>query len=74
MVWAQSAERTDATVLWAVACMCFFRFLRSEVVVSSATTYNPAVHLSYSDVKTDSIARPQYIEVRHHKLIRSGKE
>ena len=64
MVWAQSADQMDATMLWAAACMCFFGFLRSgEIVVPSATTYNPAVHLSYGDVKADNIATPQYIEV-----------
>ena len=64
MVWAQSADQTDTTMLWAAACMCFFGFLRSgEIVVPSATTYNPAVHLSYGNVKADNIATPQYIEV-----------
>ena len=29
MVWAQSADQTDTTMLWAAACMCFFGFLRS---------------------------------------------
>ena len=57
-------DQTDAMMLWAAAYMCFFGFLQSgEIVVPSATTYNPAVHLSYGDLKADNIATPQYIEV-----------
>ena len=32
-------------------------------MVPSAMMYDPAVHLSYGDVKTDNIAALQYIEV-----------
>ena len=44
--------------------MCFFGFLRTgEVVVPSDLGYDPAVHLSYGDVKVDAIRNPSYIEV-----------
>ena len=57
-------DQTDATMLWAAAYMRFFGFLQSgEIVVPSATTCNPAVHLSYGDVKADNISTLQYIEV-----------
>ena len=51
-------------MLWAIACMCFFGFLRmGEVVVPSAAAYDPDVHLSEADVKVDSRSKPSYIEV-----------
>ena len=44
--------------------MCFFGFLHSgEIVVPSDTSYDPAVHLSYGDVRTDSIENPTCITV-----------
>ena len=44
--------------------MCFFGFLRTgEVVVPSDTGYDPAVHLSYEDVKVDEVRKPSYVEV-----------
>ena len=64
--WASSSEleRHDSTMLWAASCMCFFGFLRTgEVVVPSDSGYDPAVHLSYGDVKVDRIRSPSYIEV-----------
>ena len=64
--WTSSSEleRHDSTMLWAASCMCFFGFLRTgEVVVPSDSGYDPAVHLSYGDVKIDAIRNPCYIEV-----------
>ena len=45
--------------------MCFrFGFLQSgEVVVPSDVVYDPVVHSSHGDVRTDSIKAPQYTEV-----------
>ena len=64
--WVSSSklERHDSTMLWAASCMCFFGFLRTgEVVVPSDTGYDPAVHLSYGDVKVDEVRKPSYVEV-----------
>ena len=44
----------NGKMLWAAACMCFFGFLRSgEVVVPSASSFDPAIHLSDGDVLVD---------------------
>ena len=51
-------------MLWAASCMCFFGFLRSgEIVVPSDGAYDPSAHLSYGDVRTDSLVNPSYITV-----------
>ena len=36
--------------------MCYFGFLRSgEVVVPSESSYDPAVHMSYGDVRVNDV-------------------
>ena len=51
-------------MLRAPACTCFFGFLRSgEVVVPSDSEYDPAVHLSFRDVRLDNTMDPQFLEV-----------
>lgn len=55
----------DASMLWAVATVCFFGFLRSgEVCTPSDTKFEPAVHLAYGDVRVNDYAVPQFLEVR----------
>ncbi len=45
--------------------MCFFSFLRSgEVVVPSAKSFDPEVHLCSGDVNVDSRESPSYLEVK----------
>eukprot|EP00731_Ephydatia_muelleri_P006889 Em0003g1137a len=62
--WSKIPKRKNAAMLWAASCMCFFGFLHSgEIVVPSDTSYDPAVHLSYGDVRTDSIENPTCITV-----------
>ena len=62
--WQTMEDRFNAHMLWTVVCTCFFEFLQSgEVVVPSAATYDPSVHLSHGDVKVDSISAPSYITV-----------
>ena len=34
-----------------------------EVVVPSASDYNPAIHLSHGDVRAENTASPQYLEI-----------
>ena len=65
LVWEMREDKFDARTLWEAACMCFFGFLRSgEVVIPSDAAYDPAVHLSYGDVRVDSTSSPSFIEVR----------
>jgi len=65
MVWQSSASKDDAVMLWAVVCMCFFGFLRSgEVVAPAEADYDPAVQLSYGDVRVDDVGTPHYLKVR----------
>ena len=41
-------------MLWAACSTCFFGFLRSgEIVVTTATSYDPAAHLSFGDATVD---------------------
>ena len=44
--------------------MCFFAFLRAgELTVPSDSTYDPAVHLSLSDVATDAPLNPSALRI-----------
>ena len=62
--WAVSGSQHNSSMLWAASCMCFFGFLRSgEIVVLSDAEYDASVHLSYGDVKADSVQKPSYLEV-----------
>ena len=41
-----------------------FGFLRSdEIIVPSDLEYDPSVHLSFGDVRLDSVTDPQFLEV-----------
>jgi len=52
-------------MLWSVATLCFFGFLRAgEAVAPSDSGFDPAVDLTYADVRTDSHTQPQMLEVR----------
>ena len=51
-------------MLWAVAAMCFFGFLRvGEVVVPSDLAFDPSIHLSATDISVDSHLSPTYVAV-----------
>ena len=64
-VWQLLPDRHNSAMLWAAVCMCFFGFLRSgEVVVPSDSDYDSSTHLSFGDVRVDSVDFPQYVEVR----------
>ena len=63
--WERLPCREDAVMLWAVACFCFFGFLRlGEVVVPSDSLYDPEIHLSFEDVRVNSRSHPQWLEIR----------
>lgn len=54
----------DNIMLWAACCTCFFGFLRSgEIVVPTATSYNPAAHLSFGDVTVDRTDAPTMAQI-----------
>lgn len=64
-VWGDHPDQTEATMLWAASCLCFFGFLRTgEAVVPSEKAYDPAVHLNYADAQIDNTTSPQWMEVR----------
>ena len=57
--WEAGGASFDKAMLWATACACFFGFLRSgEATVPSSSAYDPAVHLSITDVSIDSGTAP----------------
>lgn len=42
-------------MIWAAAVTCFLGFFRAgEITVPSATAFDPAIHLAWGDVSTDS--------------------
>ncbi len=64
-VWEHRPVRSDAAMLWAASCICFFGFLRmGEAVVPSDAEYDPSVHLNFQDVRLNSTTNPQWLEVR----------
>ena len=66
-------------MMWAACCMAFFGFLRcNEFTVPAQIGYDPAVHLSYSDVAVDNRDYPTMvvISVKQSKTdpLRSGAQ
>ena len=63
--WEARGIDFTTVMLWAVACTCFFGFLRSgEATLPAAPAYDPGAHLSISDVSVDSPTSPTKICVR----------
>ena len=63
--WEQQGPSFDRTMLWAVACTCFFGFLRSgEATVPSQSAFDPSVHLSVADIAVDCQHNPRVVSVR----------
>ncbi len=63
-VWEPSAPQRDIKMMWAACCLCFFGFLRcGEMTVPGDGEYDPAVHLSFSDVSFDHPSNPTVIQV-----------
>ena len=75
--WSARAATSDIRMLWAVACTCFFGFLRSgEATVATLSGYDARVHLSMADVAIDSREAPTAVSLRIKALrrIRSTQE
>ena len=63
--WEAWGIHFTTVMLWAVACTCFFGFLRSgEATLPAASAYDPGAHLSISDVSVNSPTSPTKICVR----------
>ena len=52
-------------MLWAAVTLCFFVFLRSgEVTIHSDHSFDPAAHITFSDISVDHIQDPQSVKLR----------
>ena len=52
-------------MLWAAFLVCFFGFLHSgEITVPDASSYDPSVHLNYSDIAADNPHSPSIMQIR----------
>ena len=64
VVWETLPNQRDAAMLWAAATMCFFGFLRvGEAVSPSDSGFDPASHLTFSDVRRDTHENPRFLRV-----------
>ena len=65
-VWQTMEEdQRDRKMLWAACCICFFAFLRvGELSVPSDSEYDPASHLSVSDIAVDNPREPSMVRIR----------
>ena len=60
----QHPHSYHSIMMWATCCVAFFGFLRcNEFTVPSQTGYDPAVHLSYSDVAVDNRDSPTMVVI-----------
>ena len=62
--WRSNHTERDYIMLWAVACMCFFGFMRTgELVVPSDSGFDPSCHLAAGDVFVNNRSSPSYLVV-----------
>ena len=62
--WEPDGRLPDKKMLWAACCICFFAFLRvGEMTVPGDGGYDPAVHLSLSDVAIDDPRKPTMVRL-----------
>ncbi len=59
------AEDRDSFMLWAAISCCFFGFMRAgELTLPSEAAFDPASHLSMSDVSIDDAASPSVVKLQ----------
>ena len=64
-MWAASNQHPEGVMLWAAACVGFFGFLRAgEFTAPSAESFDPEVHLCFSDLALDSHTEPTMVCLR----------
>lgn len=65
LVWQSQGNSFDRSMLWVVACTCFFGFLRvGEATVPAQSAFDPSIHLSIGDVSVDSQTHPRAVMLR----------
>ena len=61
----QHPEDFDNIMLWSAFLLCFFGFLRSgEITIPDTTSYDPAVHLNFSDIAADHNVPPNILQIK----------
>ena len=64
-IWEEEAHAFDHIMIWAACCTCYFGFLRSgEICTPSDASYDPATHLSITDIAVNSHTNTSSIAVR----------
>ena len=62
--WCVERSDRDVTMLWVVATMCFFGFLRAgEIIAHPSSGFDQSIHLSVGDDRVDSRSAPTYLAV-----------
>lgn len=63
--WLTPPPVPDNIMLWEAVCFGFFGFLRAgEFTIPAVGAYDPAVHLSLSDLELDSHDKPTLVYLR----------
>ena len=62
--WSRLHANYDQSLLWTVAVVCFFGFMRAgELLVGKIGEFDPSQHLTLGDLATDSIEAPTFIQI-----------
>ena len=63
-VWERDSTKQDNIMLWAVSSLCFFGFFRAgELTLPSEDSYDPQIHLNYTDIAIDNFSNPTIMKV-----------
>ena len=64
IIWLSEHPSFDDIMLWSACVVTFFSFCQSgEVTVEMEDKYDPATHLSYSDIAVHNAAAPNIISI-----------